>query len=81
MTKNKLIAVHTLNLVLVILLMVCAYTQHEELENLRNQSHALANLHDEDVNALIELDQFYQKKLHHKRKIKPCFVYEVSHVA
>jgi len=44
------------------------------------QINALTNLHDEDVRALIELDQFYQKKLKSKkpRKTKQCQVIYVA---
>jgi endonuclease III len=44
------------------------------------QINALTNLHDEDVKALIEMDQFYQKKLKYKghRKTKPCQVIYVA---
>jgi hypothetical protein len=44
------------------------------------QINALTNLHDEDVKALIEMDQFYQKKLKPKkpRKTKQCQVIYVA---
>jgi len=74
--KNPILS-FTFTFVLAIIFLAQSYV----LFDASNQIKVLTHLHDEDLNALIELDQFYQKKLHHKRKIKPCFVYEVSHVA